>query len=96
MVQKYGFFPWDFFEFFKTGILKFLGDHISAQQKPSRLVSEAVTHCGVLLLAKIKVKYTTTYVFQGPLLNFSEQLFNRDFFLFLKSKLWCNRYLYNY
>ena len=46
--------------------------------KPSRrlshIISEIAVHAGVLLLGKIKVKYTTTDVFQEISLNLSEQL----------------------
>ena len=48
------------------------------KRKPSRrlshIISEGVIHGGVLLLVKIKRKYTTTDVFRGISLNLSEQL----------------------
>lgn len=79
-------FSMGFFRIFQNMYSKIFGrPHICTIETitaVSRLTSEVVTHCGVLLLVKIKVKYTTTYVFQGPLLSFSEHLFNREFFLF--------------
>ena len=48
------------------------------KRKPSRrlshIISEAAVHGGVLLLGKIKIKYTTTDVFQGISLNLPELL----------------------
>ena len=45
-----------------------------SSQRLSQTISEAAAHGGEILLAQIKVKYTTTDVFQGISLNLSEQL----------------------